>query len=60
MPLKVLTDRCWLAVSDTLVGVVDPRLLLDLSMSGLTTVPDWSENKYGRFAVPHQRSSRTP
>ena len=24
MPLKVLTDRCWLAVSDTLVGS-DPQ-----------------------------------
>ena len=70
MPLRQLTDRCWLAASSTLVGVVDPRHLLNVAAAGLKTVPDWSDAKYvgraGRDVGPSARAeanaatARTP
>lgn len=45
VPLKALTSRCWIAACNTMVGIVDPRHLLNLSVAGLTAVPDWSAAK---------------
>lgn len=47
VPLKALTSRCWISACNTMVGIVDPRHLLNLSMAGLTAVPDWTAAKYG-------------